>query len=120
MEPQIKVIRFGMVKAGGKTVKHDILIGLDGEVRKRKKRLSKEVYGTSHTISLAEARAILEEGADTLIIGTGHFDRVRLSREAEEYLAKEHCAVEMLPTRKAAKHWNRSKGNVIGVFHITC
>jgi hypothetical protein len=37
---------------------HDGVICLSGKVKKRKKKLSKEQYGTSHTVSLAEAGAV--------------------------------------------------------------
>lgn len=33
-----------------------MLIRLDGKVKKRKKKLSKAVYGTSHLVSLEEAK----------------------------------------------------------------
>jgi hypothetical protein len=120
MEPQIDTVHFGKIAVAGKTIKHDVIISHDGQVRKRKKRLSKEIYGTSHTISLAEAKATWEEGTEMLIIGSGHFGRVRLSLEAQEYLAQKRCAVELLPTKKAAELWNKSQGKIIGVFHITC
>jgi hypothetical protein len=59
---------------------------LDGSIQKRKKKLSKKVYGTSHTISLHEARYVYEKGAELLIIGNGHYGRVGLSEEAEKLL----------------------------------
>jgi len=55
MKPTLTGTGFGWMDVDDQRVSHDILIRLDGEVTKRKKKLSKEVYGTSHTISLAEA-----------------------------------------------------------------
>ena len=120
MEPKIDAVSFGRITVDGKAIKHDIVIALDGKVRKRKKKLSKAVYGTSHTLSLAEAKSTYEKGAQTLIVGSGHFDRLRLSPEAETFLANKGCAVELLPTKKAAKLWNESLGSAVGLFHITC
>lgn len=120
MEPKIGAVGFGTISVDGKAIKHDIVITLDGEVRKRKKKLSKAVYGTSHTLSLAEAEATYENGAESLIVGCGHFDRLRLSAEAQAYLASKGCAVELRPTKKAVRLWNKSRGHVIGLFHITC
>ena len=61
----------------------------DATVKRRKKRLSKAVYGTSHTISLAEAKYVYRqgEGAKRLFIGGGQYGRVELSPEAADYLA---------------------------------
>jgi hypothetical protein len=59
---------------------------LDGSVEKRKKKLSKKVCGTSHTIFLHEARYVYQKGAELLIIRNGHRGCVGLSEEAEKYL----------------------------------
>jgi len=68
--------RFGSITIDGETYSHDVLIRLDGTVKKRKKKLSKAVYGTSHRISLEEAQHVYQEGAERLIVGTGHTGRV--------------------------------------------
>lgn len=48
-----------------------MLIRLCGRIKRRKKKLSKRIYGTSHTLSLDEAKHIFEKGTRTLIIGAG-------------------------------------------------
>jgi hypothetical protein len=93
---------------------------LDGSVEKRKKKLSKKIYGTSHTISLEEARFVYEKGAELLIIGTGHYARVGLSDEAEKYFKKQGCRVKLKSTPKAIQVWNSADETVIGLFHVTC
>jgi hypothetical protein len=55
---------------------------------KRKKELSKAVYGRSHTISLAEARHIYQKGAARLIIFAGQYGTVELSDEAARGVRK--------------------------------
>ena len=120
MNPEINKTRFGSITIEGKKIKHDVLIRLNGDVVKRKKKLSKELYGTSHVISIDEAKFVYEEGAQTLIIGTGQFDNVRLSPEAQEFFKHLNCEVKLLATKEAIKTWNKSSGKVIGLFHITC
>ena len=120
MQPNLLGTGFGWIDVGGERISHDILIHLDGNVTKRKKKLSKEVYGTSHTISLAEAEHIYQDGAEGLLIGGGQFGRVRLSPEASEYFQQKNCQVKILNTPQAVKDWNDSEGNIIGLFHITC
>ena len=120
MKPTLSGTGFGWIKIGEERIAHDILIRLDGAVTKRKKKLSKEVYGTSHTISLAEAETIFQEGAEGLLIGTGQFGRVRLSPEAATYFQDKGLPVTLLPTSQAVKFWNNSPEKLIGLFHITC
>jgi len=120
MKPQIEKVRFGSIVVGGETLTHDVLIRLNGKVKKRKKKLSKEKYGTSHLLSLEEAEHIYQEGAERLIVGSGKFGLVKLTDEAAAYFAERGCRVDLLPTRKAAAAWNEARGAVLGLFHITC
>jgi hypothetical protein len=120
MKPRIDHTRFGSITLEGSVSEHDVIIRLSGQVEKRKKKLSKAVYGTSHIISLDEARYIYEDGAERLVIGTGQQGLVRLSSEAAEYLQRVKCQVELLPTPEAIQAWNQAEGAVIGLFHVTC
>jgi hypothetical protein len=120
MKPKIDGTRFGSITIASKTFAHDVLIRLDGEVTKRRKKLSKAVYGTSHTVSLDEAKHVYQKGADRLIIGTGQSGLVELSTEAAAYFRRKGCRVALLPTREAIEAWNKAEGAVIGLFHITC
>ena len=104
----------------GEDYENDVLIRLGGEVKKRKKKLSKAIYGTSHVISLDEAKYIFEKGVAQLIIGTGQTGMLKLSDEAADYFRKNKCQVQMLPTPEAIRVWNKSDGEIIGLFHITC
>lgn len=120
MEPELTATAFGWIEIEGERVSHDILIRLNGEVSKRKKKLSKELYGTSHTLSRAEAEYVYQDGAEGLLIGSGQFGRVGLSPEAESFFKEKDCPVTIQPTPKALKTWNSSQGKMIGLFHITC
>jgi hypothetical protein len=77
MEPRIDRTQFGSVTIDGEIFTHDVIIRLGGRVEKRKKKLSKAVYGTSHTISLAEAEHLFQEGVERLLIGAGQDCRVQ-------------------------------------------
>jgi hypothetical protein len=120
MKPQIDRTRFGSITIDGEVYERDVIIRLNGKVKKRKKKLSKAVYGTSHTISLDEAKHVREKGAERIIIGAGQYGMVELSDEAAGYFAKKHCEVELLPMKQAIEAWNDAKGKVIGLFHVTC
>ncbi len=120
MRPHIDATEFGSITVDGTVYEHDVIIRPGGEVRKRKKKLSKAVYGTSHVVSLGEARHLYSKGAKSIIIGTGQQGMLSLSREAETFFAKKDCGVLLRRTPEAAREWNKSAENIIGMFHITC
>jgi hypothetical protein len=119
---KIDSTEFGSITINGTTYAHDILIRLSGEVTKRKKKLSKKYYGTSHIISREEAEFIYEKGCDTLVLGAGQYGNVTLSAEAAEFFRQHDCQVILLPTPDAIKTYNTtsSKARTIGLFHVTC
>lgn len=120
MRPHLDRTGFGWLEIDGERYQHDVLIRLDGGIRKRKKKLSKRVYGTSHTISRDEAEHVYEKGARLVVIGTGQHDNVRLSPEAQEYFDRHECAVRLVPTPEAIGEWNAAPECAIGLFHVTC
>ena len=60
---EIENTTFGTITMDGKTYEHDVVVRLSGEVVKRKKKLSKKYYGTSH---------ILRKEDDPPLRGRGH------------------------------------------------
>jgi len=68
-----------------------VIIRLSGEVVKRKKKLSKKYYGTSHVLSKDEAKFVFEKGCEQLILGSGQMGNVHLSPEAGAYFAMKGC-----------------------------
>ncbi len=111
---------FGTIRIDGKTYDHDVVIRLSGEVVKRKKKLSKKLYGTSHVLSKDEAKFLFEKGCEQVVIGSGQMGNVHLSPEAEAHFAKKGCKVMLQPTPAAINLFNRSKARKIGLFHVTC
>lgn len=117
---RIDKTEFGSITIDGKTYDHDVIIGLSGEVMKRKKRLSKEQYGTSHIVSKAEAKAIYEKGCDAIVIGTGQDGNLGLSAEAKAYFDKHGCQVVLKRTPQAIETFNRTRAHKIALMHVTC
>lgn len=120
MKPVIDKTGFGYLQIEDSKIKHDIVIRMSGEIKKRKKKLSKAVYGTSHMISLEEAKYLYQDGAERLIIGSGQYGLVELSQEASDYFKQKKCRVDLQPTPEAVESWNKAKGKIIGLFHVTC
>jgi len=117
---EIENTSFGAITIDGKTYAHDVIVRLSGEIVKRKKKLSKKYYGTSHMLSKDEAKFVFEKGCEQLIVGSGQMGNVQLSAEADAYFAKRGCKVLLLPTPEAIRLFNRSKVKKIGLFHVTC
>jgi hypothetical protein len=111
---------FGKITIDGTTYEHDVIIRLSGGVEKRRKKLSKRQYGTSHMISKAEAKFVFEKGCDVVIVGSGQQGNVQLSPEAGDYFEKKRCSVILQPTPEAIRTFNRSKAHKIGLIHVTC
>jgi hypothetical protein len=120
MGPRIDGTAFGSITIAGEAHEHDVLICLDGSIRRRKKKLSKKHYGTSHTVSREEAEQVYEDGAEMLVFGTGQSGRAELSAEAASFFQEQGCAVRAMPTPEAIKAWNAAEGAAIGLFHLTC
>ncbi|MFN2291564.1 MAG: Mth938-like domain-containing protein [Anaerolineae bacterium] len=120
MRPKIDRTRFGSITVEGQDYDRDVIIRLDGQVKKRKKKLSKALYGTSHVISRDEAKHVYQAGTERLIIGAGQFGRVRLSDEAASYFEDRNCQVDVMPTKAAMDVWNEAGEGTIGLFHVTC
>jgi hypothetical protein len=72
---EIEGTTFGTITIDGKTYEH-------GEVARRKKKLSKKYYGTSHVLSKDEAKFVFENRCEQLILGSGQMGNVHLSPEA--------------------------------------
>lgn len=112
--------RFGSITIDGRTYDHDVVVALSGEVRKRKKKLSKEQYGTSHIISKAEAKSVFEKGCEEIFVGAGQDGNLRLSPEAQAYLEKHACRIVLQRTPEAVRSFNRSRAHKIALMHVTC
>jgi hypothetical protein len=117
---EIESTTFGTITIDGRTYEHDVVVRLCGEIVKRKKKLSKRLYGTSHVLSEDEAKFLFEKGCDQVVIGSGQFGNVHLSPDAEAYFERKGCEVLLKPTPEAIQMFNRSRAKRIGLFHVTC
>ena len=117
---KIESTTFGAIAIDGTTYQHDVVVRLSGEVVKRKKKLSRKRYGTSHVLSKDEAKFLFEKGCDQVVIGSGQMGNVHLSPEAEAYFERKGCVVLLRPTPEAIRMFNRSRAKRIGLFHVTC
>jgi hypothetical protein len=100
---------FGAITIDGKTYEHDVVIRLSGDVVKRKKKLSKKLYGTPHVLSEDEAKFLFEKGCDQVVVGSGQMGNAHLSPEAKAYFERKGCEVLLEPTPEAIRTFNQSR-----------
>src|SRR6267378_1674423 len=104
---EIERTTFGTITIDGKTYEHDVIIRLSGEVVRRKKKLSKKYYGTSHVLSKDEAKFVFENGCEQLILGSGQMDNVHLSRRILRKRAARSCCSR--PPRRFIRSTTRTR-----------
>lgn len=80
--------------------------------------------GTRHEpgIQPEDVAELLDNGAETVVLSRGVYERLRTCRETLDLLKERGVAVELLQTEKAVERYNElaeSKA-VGGLFHSTC
>lgn len=118
--PTIQGVRFGEVTVEGETFSTDIVIRVDGTVKKRKKKIAKEQYGSSHVIGAEELRRLCKGGLEVLIVGTGHSGAAGLAEDCAAFLEGKGIRVEAVPTAEAAELYNKAEGRKAAIIHVTC
>ncbi len=118
--PQIEELQFGAVTVDGERWESDLHIRADGKVKKRKKKWARKEYGTSHILGPRELKKALKGGADTLIIGAGFDEMVRLSDKGREMLQQRGLRWEIMPTPDAVEAWRKATGRKALILHVTC
>ena len=118
--PIIQSIKFGEVTIDDKTYTRDLYIRADGSIKRRKKKLAKELYGTSHSIGPEELKILCKKKPEILIIGTGHDGCAGLTKKASAFLQKQAVGYELLPSPEAVQLYNRTNKKKALLLHLTC
>jgi len=118
--PRIDRASFGEVTIERQTYTRDVCISVDGKVKKRKKSLAREAYGSSHTLGPKELDRVCRGGPEVLFVGTGHSGQLQLADDVEPYLSKRSIECRALPTPKAIKAYNRCDRRKAALIHVTC
>jgi hypothetical protein len=116
---EIEGTTFGTITIDGKTYEHDVIIRLSGEGVKRKKKLSKKYYGTSHVLSKDEAKFVFERGCEQLILVRAKW-AMCISRQRLRLISPRRAARFCCSPPEAIDAFNRSHAKKIGLFHVTC
>jgi len=118
--PRIDGASFGEVTIGGQTYDRDVYLTVNAKVKKRKKSLAKEVYGSSHTVGPQELERVCRGGPEVLFVATGHSGQVALSDDADRYFAQRLIQCRALPTPEAIEAYNDCDQRKAAIVHVTC
>ena len=118
--PTITGTAFGSITVGDETYDKDIYILADGQVKKRKKKLAKAVYGTSHQIGPDELERVCRGGPEMVFIGTGQQGVTELTPEGKRYLEKRRIDYAALPTPDMLVSYNKCDQRKAALIHVTC
>ena len=77
-----------------------------------------------HKLQVIDIQGSIEQAnPKTVVIGTGKFGVMRISKEVKEYLNRQEIKLYAEPTEKAVKIYNRLiqiETRILGGFHLTC
>ena len=118
--PQIGETLFGEISVGKKTLGNDVVIRVDGKVKKRKKAAVKERLGTSHVVDVEELQRICRGGPEVVFIGSGHQGQMALNAESELYLSQRRIRLEVARTPDLAQAYNACSDRKVALIHVTC
>lgn len=81
--------------------------------------------GTSHSpgIQVADVEELVDHGCLTVILGCGVFSRLKITREALDYLDKQGIETIATDTKRAIRTYNEYVDRNLpigGLFHTTC
>lgn len=121
---------FGYIVINGKKYNYDIVLYPDGEIKRRRKDLSKKykrIY--NHTpLSREELEKYIEEapGMEYLVIGTGQYGALPITPGAREYIRKlEKKGIKIIADKtpnilSIVNELEKKKKRVLVIVHTTC
>lgn len=109
---------FGSIQIDGTLYAHDVVIDR-GEIRKRKKKPSKQFQQQfGHTpLSIEEE---IPWSCRQLIVGSGAYGRLPVMREVEREAERRKVKLLVLPTKKAIEVLKQEPKDTNAVLHVTC
>jgi len=111
---------FGSVNIGGLTYEEDLVVHVDGEISKRKKKKSRElklIYG--HTpLSERELDFLDKEKPEVVYVGTGYDGALPITPKALKILEKYETVVQ--PTPNIIEKLVTEKRKHVALIHVTC
>jgi hypothetical protein len=106
--PQIGGFEVGTITVGKKTYDYDILVRVNGKVKRRKKKSAKATQDDAHVVGAKELERVCKGGPEIVFVGTGASGETTLSDEAKRFLSQRSIALEARPTPEVIDAYNES------------
>ena len=109
---------FGSIRIDDRIYDHDVVIDR-GEIRKRKKKPSKEFRDEfEHTpLSIAE---YIPWKCRQLVVGTGAYDRLPVMKEVKREAERRGVELVIVSTIRAIEVLNKGSKGTNAILHVTC
>lgn len=109
---------FGSIRIDGVTYEHDVILDR-GQVRKRKKKVSKKFRaGFGHTPLSAEED--IPWKCRRLVIGTGAYGSLPVLEEVKAEAERRKVKLVTLPTEEAIRVLAEDAEETNAILHVTC
>ena len=115
---RFETFSFGSIRVDGMTYKHDLVIDR-GEIRKRKKRASKQ-YRDAYGHTPLSAKEDIPWRCRRLVVGTGAEGRLPVMDEVQTEAKLRKVELLSLPTRDAIAILNGGGKDTNAILHVTC
>jgi hypothetical protein len=110
-------VSFGSIRIDGTTYEHDVVIDR-GQVRKRKKKPSKQFRGEfGHTPLSVEEK--IPWKCRRLVVGTGT-GALPVMEQVKREARRRNIKLMILPTKEAIKELTEKPDGTNAILHITC
>jgi hypothetical protein len=112
---------FGSVKLFGHKYDEDVVVHVDGGVKKRKKKKSRDLkplYGGHTPLSEKELDFLAEEKPKVVYVGIGYDSALPITNGAKIIL-DEYDAI-VLPTPEVVDKIEHEKKKFVAIIHVTC
>ncbi len=109
---------FGSIQIDGVTYEHDLVIDR-GEIRKRKKRASRD-YRAAYGHTPLSIKEDIPWHCRRLVVGTGAQGALPVMDEVEAEAERRHVELLSLPTAEAIATLNAGTKDTNAILHVTC
>ena len=115
---RFETFSFGSIRVDGMTYKHDLVIDR-GEIRKRKKRASKQ-YRDAYGHTPLSAKEDIPWRCRRPVVGTGAEGRLPVMDEVQNEAQRRKVELLSLPTHDAIAILNGGGKDTNAILHVTC
>ena len=109
----------GKVKYGDEILDEDFIVSTFGEVFPR-------AHEDEHLVTREELERSIDDRTKIIVIGTGEYDIVKVSKDAKDYCKEHGIKLIAKPTQKAIQEYNKlmkkkgRKPGVTAIIHVSC